>query len=123
MTEDTKLTIAFGRRSFPDDVQAVWGARLIYPADLLHDRQDLAARSDEAKQELVAWLNGPGYGNGALKQALDALREDPYQFFSGQNDETCALIYSDEQGEIIGSPQGSYGYVYVAAWLHKHTEQ
>lgn len=119
---DTKLTIAFGRRTFPDDVQAVWGARLIWPADLLHDRQDLAAHSAEAKQELIAWLNGPNRGDGALRKTLDALK-DPYQFFTGNNDDTCALIYSDEQGEIIGSPQGSFGYVYIAAWLHKHTEQ
>jgi hypothetical protein len=28
-----------------------------------------------------------------------------------------AVIYEDERGKIVGSAQGSYGYLYVAGWL------
>jgi hypothetical protein len=26
-------------------------------------------------------------------------------------------LFEDEDGIIVGNPQGSYGYLYVAAWL------
>ena len=86
-----------------------WGARLIAPADLLYDRQDLVAESDEAKTELVAWLNG-----GAIHEALDWLRENYWQF---RQDDAELVIYNDADGMIVGSTQGSGGYVYLAGWL------
>jgi hypothetical protein len=116
MTENTRLKLAFGRQTFPDDVQAVWGARLIWPADLLHDRQDLVAHNDEAKQALIAWLNGPNQGDGALKAALNALKT-PYTLGLDSTSDTEAVIYEDETGKIVGSAQSSYGYCYVAGWL------
>lgn len=107
------LTIAFGRRSFPENIPAVWGARLIWPNDLLHDRQDLAAVDDAAKQALIAWLNG-----GAIAKMREALRAPDAVGITpemGFDDE--AVIYEDEQGKIVGSAQRSGGYVYVAGWL------
>ena len=53
-----KLSIAFGRRTFPDSVVAVWGARLIWPDDLVHDRQDIAAHNAEDKVELKSRAAG-----------------------------------------------------------------
>lgn len=117
-----KQELAFGRRSYPDNVQAVWGARLIWPNDLVWNRQDIQADNDEAKDELVAWLNGPGRGDGALHEALTKLREPGTNFGWGSDSTDEAVIYEDEQGKIVGSPQGSFGYVYVCGWLHKHTD-
>lgn len=116
MTENIKLKLAFGRRNYPDDVKAVWGARLIWPHDLVHDRQDLAAHDDEAKQALMAWLNGPGYGNGAIAKMLDVLKAPASMGLVYNGDEEIT-IYEDDKGKIIGSAQSSCGYIYVAGWL------
>lgn len=116
MTENTKLSIAFGRNTYPDDVRAVWGARLIWPNDLLNDRQDIAARDDEAKAELIAWLNGPNRGDGAIKHMKDKLLV-PQELGLSYDGQQEAVIYEDAEGKIVGSAQGSFGYVYVAAWL------
>jgi hypothetical protein len=124
MTDTTKLSLAFGRRTYPDNVRAVWGARLIWPNDLVPDRQDLAAHSDEAKQELIAWLDGPNRGDGAISKMRDALRE-PYSLGLSpmMEFEEEVTIFEDEDGKIIGSAQGSGGYVYVCGWLFEHDDE
>ena len=95
--------------AIPEDVTAAWGARLIAPNDLLHDRQDLVADSDEAKRELIAWLNG-----GAIQGALDFLRDNYWQL---KQDDGELVLFNDADGMIIGSTQASGGYVYTAGWL------
>jgi hypothetical protein len=115
-----KLKLAFGRQTFPDNVQAVWGARLIWPDDLVWDRQDIGFHDNDAKTELIAWLNGVPAGKGALQKMRDNLRDPSSVGFTGQGDTNEAVIYEDEHGKIIGSPQGSYGYIYVCAWMFKH---
>jgi hypothetical protein len=114
---DDRLRIAFGRQTFPDNAQAVWGARLIWPNDLVWDRQDIAGQTGDAKDALVAWLNGPNRGDGAIRAALDRLAHPATNFGWEGNSTDEAVIYEDDRGIIVGSPQGSYGYVYVAAWL------
>lgn len=116
MSTTDKLKIAFGRRTFPDTVPAVWGARLIWPNDFLSDRQDLAAHNDEAKQALIAWLDGEALGTGAISRMRHAL-ESPYSLGLTPTGDEEAVIYEDEIGIIVGSAQGSHGYVYVAGWL------
>jgi hypothetical protein len=126
MTNDTKLEITFGRRSFPDNVRAVWGARLIFPADLVHDRQDLAAHDDEAKAELIRWLNGADDTgrNGAIAKMLDVLRDTNRRYEVGiyprMKFEQEAVIYEDDEGKIVGSDQASGGHLYVCGWLKEH---
>lgn len=121
MTDETKLTITFGRNTYPDDVRAVWGARLIFPADLVHDRQDLAAHDEDAKQALIAWLNIVGIkemrialSTASGRQARDISRDMPF--------EEEAVIYEDDKGKIVGSAQRSHGYMYVCGWLKEHTQ-
>jgi len=119
MTDDTKLQLHFGRDTYPDDVRAVWGARLIWPNDLVHDRQDLAARDDDAKMALIAWLND----EGILRKVLDHLGSSNCRFemgLFGPKDNTEVVIYEDAKGKIIGSPQSSHGYLYVCGWLKEH---
>ena len=103
----TRTKLGFGLRdAVPDDVKTAWGARLIAPNDLLHDRQDLVAENDEAKAELIEWLNG-----GAIRKALDWLSDERYpdglEFFA----------YNDADGVIVGNTNSSGGYVYLAGWL------
>lgn len=116
--EDTKLTLAFGRRTYPDDVQAVWGARLIWPNDFLNDRQDLAAHTEEAKNELIDWLN-----NCAIGMMREHLRvPSSVGMTQYMTHEQEVVIYEDGTGKIVGSPQKSGGYIYVCGWLHGHTK-
>ena len=59
------LKLGYGcNRALPDDITAAWGARLIWPNDLVHDRQDMQGDPD-AVVELANWLN-----QGVLKTAL-----------------------------------------------------
>jgi hypothetical protein len=107
--------LRFGYRRHPEDLRAVWGARLIAPNDLLWDRQGLIADDDEAKAELVAWLNGEVRGQGALNEALRRLARIPLA-----NVDEEVVIYEDATGKIVGNTQASHGYVYVAGWLKQH---
>jgi hypothetical protein len=106
----TDLKLSFGR-AVPDGIEAAWGARMIWPDDLVWDRQDMFG-SDEQRKPLAEWLNG-----GALKAAREKLREMARNEDWLPSSETEATLYEDERGRVIGSPQGSHGYVYVAAWL------
>jgi hypothetical protein len=81
---------------------------------LLYDRQDLVAENDEAKAELIAWLNGSPSGTGAIAKMREWLRENYWRF---RQDDEQVTIYEDSEGIIVGSTQGSGGYVYVAGWL------
>src|SRR3954470_6215723 len=120
MTDDTKLKIAFGRNTYPDDARAVWGARLIWPNDLVWDRQDLAAHDDKAKDALIAWLNGPGGGDGAIGKMRAILGDTDKRYNIGlmsPADDNEVVIYGDDEGMIVGSAQSSHGYLYVAGWL------
>lgn len=111
------------RKAVPDGVRVVWGARLIAPADLLHDRQswggtegselpEHSSHESGPRSALAAWLNG-----GALGRMLINLRNEYGTGGWDGRSEDVRRLYEDEEGIIVGSPQGSHGYVYVAAWL------
>lgn len=103
--------LAFGLRQIPDDVVACWGARLIWPADLLRDRQDMVG--DEIERErLSKWLNG-----GALGEALAEARRLADRHELAPSDDRQVTLVFDDHGTIVANPQGSHGYLYVAAWL------
>lgn len=110
------LKLAFGyNQGIPEDAAAVWGARLIWPNDLLWDRQDIARHkdqaSDEALERLTTWLNS---------KAIDQMREklrNPWDVGLWPDNDKEAVIYEDEVGKIVGNCLGSHGYVYVVAYL------
>lgn len=102
------LKLAFGLRAVPASVGTAWGARLIWPADLVHDRQDLKGPDAE---RLQAWLN-----SGPLVHALTRMRAGDRAGLSPTDDRVVVLYESDE-GVIKANPQRSHGYLYVAAWL------
>lgn len=104
------IELRFGcTRAIPDDVKTAWGARWIFPADMLWDRQDL--QGPEAAQ-LQKWLN-----DGALRKAsAKAQRLANNMDLTLDGDDTVTL-YEDARGIVCGNPQRSFGYLYVAAWL------
>lgn len=96
-------------RAIPAEVKTAWGARWIFPADMVWDRQDL--QGPDANQ-LKKWLN-----SGALRKAsAKAQRLSSHLDLTPDGGETVTL-YEDADGIIRASPQHSFGYLYVAAWL------
>lgn len=105
------MNLGFGYSAgVPEDVRTAWGARLIAPNDLLHDRQDLVFENLMEKAKLVAWLNGGGIASALVnlgKERYDLIYRDGGEF----------LIYEDDHGKVVGNTNNSGGYVYVAGWL------
>lgn len=92
----------------PSPAKAVWGARLIAPADLVNDRQDVQSTDDESRQALLDWLNG-----GVLDAALARLDEAPLP-----ESHEIRAIYEDKNGTILASTRRSHGHVYLVGWLY-----
>lgn len=111
------MNLGFGLgRAVPEGVNCAWGARLIYPDDLVFNRQDLVGGGDE-KAALIKWLNPDG-GRGIAQALANArLFDNKYRIdrAGGEN----VVLHQDDQGVIVGSPNHSHGYLYVAGWLHQ----
>jgi hypothetical protein len=105
------LKLAFGLREIPATVTCAWGARLIWPNDLVWDRQDIDG-STEAVDALRSWLN-----DGPLRSALGQAYALAEHFELSPRSEEIVTLYEDEHGIVRASPQASSGYLYVAAWL------
>lgn len=105
------MNLSFGLgHAVPEAVTSAWGARLIFPDDLVFNRQ-----SAEGPQTgpLIAWLN-----DGPLRAALQAARKasDGRRLSPAGSDKV--ILYQDADGVIVGCPNASHGYLYVAGWLH-----
>jgi hypothetical protein len=98
----------------PCGVDAAWGARLIYPAGLLYDRQGFHNWETPAGEELKRWLNQ----EGALSKALTQARRAAKSGFIHPDGSGLVILFRDGRGIIVADPNRSYGYLYVAAWLH-----
>lgn len=108
------IALAFGLgAALPPNLTTAWGARLIFPADLLYDRQSFAGRDTPAGNKLHAWLNS----GGGLKKALAASRRmsSHYQLEPSQHQQVT--LFEDDTAIVVANAQASYGYLYVAAWL------
>lgn len=100
------LKLGFGCvKALPDGVRNAWGARWIWPNDVVWDRQDLKGSDIEPLKD---WLNGG---------ALNAARIEAAQNTLHQDEDRTVVLFEDDDGVIVGNPQSSYGYLYVAAWL------
>jgi hypothetical protein len=121
MSDTETMTLTFGRRSHPEGLPAVWGARLIWPNDLVHNRQDLVSTDDDAKEALIHWLNTKG-----IREMQMVLGNIDTRFEKGihrdMKFEEEVVIVDDGIGKIIGSAQASGGNFYVAGWLVAHEE-
>lgn len=108
------IALQFGLSiAVPTTAKAAWGARLIFPADLLHDRQGFYNWDTPEGQRLADWLNK----TGALKKALTQAKRAAGRFLHS-DDSDLVILYRDGIGIIVANPNASYGYLYVAAWLH-----
>jgi len=127
-TESTEPKLAWGLSwAVPEDSHAAWGARAIVEGTgfgLLPDRQSIWSDDDAARKKLIAALNGPGEPVfGALHHAQErvtALREAGT--ICGPNGEGGDLeqenvLYEDDAVKMVGNTNGSFGYLYIAAWL------
>jgi|SRR5215472_3475777 len=108
------LSFEFGLgRAVPDAVKNGWGARLIFPDDLLWDRRsmvgdDMAERKALAEWLQAHWATAMDISRGAAKRG--SLTKTGYEE---------VVLFKDEVGVIVACPQASGGYLYVAAWLHR----
>ena len=127
----TVSQLRFGANHHPDNAKAAWGARMIdrrpYPVDFVHDRQDCAG---PALNDLLERLNVDGV-LVELKARIDSLRTggrfrptgDGEDYWWQGTDEfesnsTEVYVIYDEDGLVAtATTYGSYGYVYVSAWL------
>jgi hypothetical protein len=112
------MNLSFGlSRAIPPGVSCAWGARFIYPDDLLWDRQDFVGEGDE-KAALINWLNpGPGQG-AAIQKAKDAARKADQKWKLSRDGDQEVILHQDDKGVVVACPNKSHGYLYVAAWLH-----
>lgn len=121
METSTKLTLPFGcTRGLPETVRVAWGARMIFPDDLLASRQGCAGGDDGGPERtaLLDWLSKTAGGEARLKA-----RELAAGYELSPASQEVVTLYEDEVGKVVGSPQGSHGYLYIAAWLHEHNTE
>jgi hypothetical protein len=110
------INLQFGLRwAIPAAVTCAWGARWIFPNDHLFDRQDMQG-SDEDMEALKLWLNSQP--TKAFSKSREAASYAADSYMMTQADSDILVFYKDARGVVVGSPNRSYGYVYVAAWLH-----
>jgi hypothetical protein len=117
--DDTQIKLPFGcTKGLPEGVQVAWGARMIAPNDLLWDRQGCAGGEEGGPErvKLLNWL-GQGAGNAAREFCLVNRIGMGSSIIADGSSHDIIPLYEDEHGKIVGSPQGSHGYVYIAAWL------
>lgn len=106
-------TLGYGYNAgLPEGARAAWGARMIAPNDLVHDRQSIFGDALEQK-ELLAWLNDGALAAG--RAILDKLGSEV------RGDERREhVLWKDTRGVLKANTNASYGYVYLCAYLHAH---
>ncbi len=114
------MNMQFGLGSaVPKTATAAWGARLIFPVDLLRDRQSFPGMETAAGAKLKHWLNR----DGDLRKALAEARKLSKSFKLAPEDRYDVTLYEDAVGCIVANPNASYGYLYCAAWLKEEASQ
>lgn len=100
----------------PEGVKVAWGTRTIYRydsdpkrigIDILWDRQDRRGLKEEL-EPLLAWVDSTGMT--ALRQELarsEVVGDSPLR----------AVVRSDKGFVIEASPNASYGYLYIVAYV------
>lgn len=107
--------------------KAAWGARLIYPDDLVWDRHGSAGDEGLVKKTLD-WLNEKDeavsnyWGEAPMNRlgcALYKARQMDNNYEMSSSDKFGYVLYQDGKGAIMATPNASYGYLYVAAYLYE----
>ena len=108
---DIKLKWGPRTISVPDGVRAAWGARLIFPDDVVWNRCDCDGEQEE-KDALLAWLNGTV---GARPWEHARVMAANGLLHAGGSEQVT--LYEDDRGVVLASPQRSHGYLYAIAYL------
>lgn len=108
------VSLQFGlARVVPEGVGTAWGARWIYPDDMLPDRQSVGGDEGKEWAQLQKWLDSGPIGKAREKaeyaNTAGTMTHDSSETF---------ILWKDSVGVVVGSPNRSYGYLYVAAWIH-----
>ena len=110
---DALDTLAFGyKRNIPEGVKALWGARAIYPNDVVWDRTDTVGEQAD-KEDLLAWLNGE-----VEAEPWDAAMQMAASGWMTQDSEDEFVLYQDALG--VGrraARRGRCGYLFLHAYL------
>ena len=93
---------------------AAWGARAIfhhreYALDFLPDRQS-AVGAEADRRKLAQWLSKKR--GGGIKLLINALKA---KLVTPSSDVTVRVDHG--RYHAVASPQQSYGYMYVTAWI------
>lgn len=105
--------LAFGLdNEIPDNVEVAWGARLIFPDDLVHDRQGVIGREKPGVEEFLEWID-----HGNIRKALATARKMAESGKITRTSTDTVILYEDDKGIIKGNPNGSHGYLYVCGYL------
>ena len=109
------ISMQFGlSNAVPPTAEAAWGARWIFPDDHVFDRVGWhGERDSEASKKLLRWLND----EGAFKKARTAAAKLAKNYKLEGSEHRQVTLYEDEKGIVVGNPQASFGYLYVAGWL------
>lgn len=107
-----KDTLKFGLRdAVPDEAAAAWGARLIYPDNVVPDRVNCVG-AHSARAALLAHLRDAA-GNKPWQRARELHACGALRPSSTSN----VTLFEDDHCLVVGNPRGGSGYLYVAAWL------
>lgn len=99
-------------RAVPESASAAWGARWIFPDDVVWDRTSWHNFESDSGQKLMKWLD-----SGALMRAREGARRLSSSGKLSQVSQETVTLHEDDLGKIVGNPQRSHGYLYVSAWL------
>lgn len=113
--------LAWGYHVPDKDTPAAWGARFISQRgylDLVWDRQSIVWRDEEAKEELIALLDG------GVIELIRRVYKDLWNRFEVRGDEAEEVLLADgHRVKAIGNTNASHGYFYVSAWLKEYSDE
>lgn len=99
----------------PEKSPAIWAARMIAPDDLLYDRQSAQGPDVDI---LLGYLNkGTSHPSGVLSEVKELLRQAHQCGWMVPYEAENVVLWQDEAMCVVANTNGSYGYVYVAAFL------
>ena len=115
--KNTRDELEFGLKfSIPEDAPAGWGARTIQHGEVLDyvpDRQDAFAKDEASGKVFMEVINRTG-----MRDAINASYRKLY--LEGKlrgSQEGVEVLFEDEAIKVVADTRGSYGYVYLAAWI------
>lgn len=96
----------------PATATTAWGARWIYPDDMVFNRQDFVNIDTPSGKRLKTWLDTKG-----ISKAKEAARKRLVR----SDEERTIVLFEDETGIIKGNPNRSHGYLYVCGYLREES--